>query len=235
MKTSVRTEAGPILVVEDELVLAEAVKYSLEREGYEVLVALDGQQVLEHLRVAEPALVLLDLMLPGISGLDLCRMIRANSIVPIVMLTAKDSESDKVVSLEMGADDYVTKPFSMQELISRVRAHLRRSSMLRSVSAPASLKAGPVEMDPASHGVWIRGEEVTLPPKEFALLELFLARSGKLLTRDLLISKIWGNDYFGDTRTLDVHVKRLRSRIEQDPHRPRHLMTIRGLGYKFEP
>lgn len=235
MKTKAQVGTGPILIVEDEPALAEAVKYNLEREGYEVLVAQDGQQVLEHLRSCEPSLVLLDLMLPGISGLDLCRMIRASSIVPIVMVTAKDSESDKVVSLEMGADDYVTKPFSMQELISRVRAHLRRASMLKTASVPVSLQVGPVEMDPASHGVRIRGKEVLLPPKEFALLELFLLRAGKLLTRDVLISKIWGSDYFGDTRTLDVHVKRLRSRIEEDPHRPRHLMTIRGLGYKFEP
>lgn len=235
METETQNALGPILIVEDEPALAEAVKYNLEREGYEALVAFDGHQVLEHLRTSEPSLILLDLMLPGISGLDLCKMIRASSIVPIVMVTAKDSESDKVVSLEMGADDYLTKPFSMPELISRVRAHLRRSAMLRTATAPASLQVGPVEMDPASHGVKIRGKEIQLPPKEFALLELFLMRAGKLLTRDVLISKIWGSDYFGDTRTLDVHVKRLRSRIEEDPHRPRHLMTLRGLGYKFEP
>lgn len=235
MKTTVEAGAGPILIVEDELALAEAVKYNLEREGYEVEVAYDGRQVLEYLRTNEPSLVLLDLMLPGISGLDLCKMIRATSIVPIVMVTAKDGESDKVVSLEMGADDYVTKPFSMQELISRVRAHLRRSGMLRGAGIPATLNLGPVELDPAGHGVKIRGREETLPPKEFALLELFLSRAGRLLTRDVLISQVWGNDYFGDTRTLDVHVKRLRARIEENPHRPRHLITIRGLGYKFDP
>jgi two-component system, OmpR family, response regulator RegX3 len=225
---------GPILLVEDESSMAEALRYNLESEGFQVVVATDGRQALEHLRVFRPRLVLLDLMIPDISGLDICRMIRRDSIVPIVVVTAKDTEADKVVSLEMGADDYITKPFSMRELLSRVRAHLRRSAMVELASLPPTLVAGPVEIDVASHGVKIRGIDVTLPPKEFALLEVFVLRAGRLLTRDLLISEVWGQDYFGDTRTLDVHVKRLRSKIEEDPHRPRFLKTVRGLGYKFD-
>lgn len=235
MHSQAPAQTGPILIVEDEPALAEVLKYNLEREGYPVAVAEDGGEVLKQLASVEPCLVLLDLMLPQICGLDLCRMIRAGSTVPIIVLTAKDGESDKVVSLEMGADDYVTKPFSMQELISRIRAQLRRAGMAGPANAPASLSAGPVEMDPSGHGVWIRGREELLPPKEFALLELLLSRAGKLVPRDVLIFKVWGPGYYGDTRTLDVHVRRLRARLEEDPHQPRHLMTIRGLGYKFEP
>lgn len=229
--------ASKILLVEDEESFAEAVKYSLEREGFQVTVASDGKQALQTFREFEPHLVLLDLMLPEVSGLDVCKIIRGESIVPIVMLTAKDTEADKVVSLEIGADDYITKPFSMQELLSRIRAHLRRALMTvpPPLPLPDILSGGPVEMDIGKHEVKIRGEPVTLPPKEFALMELFLLRPGRLLTRDVLISEVWGRDYFGDTRTLDVHIKRLRVKIEEDPHEPRHLRTIRGLGYKFDP
>ncbi|MGH2636727.1 MAG: response regulator [Actinomycetota bacterium] len=226
--------AARILVVEDEESLADSVRYNLEREGYGVSVATDGRGALERFRAERPALVILDLMLPEVSGLDVCRTIRAESDVPIIMVTAKDSEADKVTGLELGADDYVTKPFSMRELVSRVRANLRR---VRPPSAPPAvdevLAGGPVRMDVARHEVAVRGEAVALPPKEFELLEAFLRRKGRLLTRDFLIEEVWGADYFGDTRTLDVHVKRLRRKLETDPHHPDHLQTVRGLGYKF--
>ena len=224
-----------ILVVEDEEPLADSVKYNLEREGFEVLVAPDGNAGLESFRTHHPSLVILDLMLPGLSGLDVCRAVRSESDVPIIIVTAKDSEADKVTGLELGADDYVTKPFSVRELISRVRANLRRSQMPAPTAAPEVLRGGPVELDAGRHEVSVNGESISLPPKEFELLELFLARQGRLLTRDFLIAEVWGPDYFGDTKTLDVHIKRLRSKIEADPHRPAHLVTVRGLGYKFAP
>jgi two-component system response regulator RegX3 len=224
-----------ILVVEDEVPLAETLRYNLEREGYAVVLEPEGGEAMGRFREVEPSLVILDLMLPGLSGLDVCRLIRGESDVPIIMVTAKDSEADKVAGLEIGADDYVTKPFSVRELISRVRANLRR------VGPPAHadprgdevLTGGPIEMDVAKHELTVSGEIVSLPPKEFELLHLLLSRKGRLLTREFLIEEVWGPDYFGDTKTLDVHVKRLRARFEEDPHRPRHLVTVRGLGYKF--
>jgi two-component system, OmpR family, response regulator RegX3 len=223
-----------ILVVEDEESLADSIRYNLEREGYSVSVAPDGRRGLERYRTDPPSLVILDLMLPEVSGLDVCRTIRSDSDVPIIMVTAKDSEADKVAGLELGADDYVTKPFSMRELVSRVRANLRRTGP-HVVPAPADevLEGGPVRMDVARHEVAVREDAVSLPPKEFELLEAFLRRKGRLLTRDFLIEEVWGPDYFGDTRTLDVHVKRLRRKLEADPHQPDHLLTVRGLGYKF--
>ncbi len=228
------SDVARILVVEDEESLADSVRYNLEREGYAVTVATDGRRALERFREERPGLVILDLMLPEVSGLDVCRMIRGESEVPIIMVTAKDSEADKVAGLELGADDYVTKPFSMRELVSRVRANLRR---VRPPTSPTPfdevLGGGPVRMDVARHEVAVRGESVSLPPKEFELLEAFLRRKGRLLTRDFLIEEVWGTDYFGDTRTLDVHVKRLRRKLEADPHHPDHLLTVRGLGYKF--
>jgi two-component system response regulator RegX3 len=228
------TDAPKILVVEDEESLADSVRYNLEREGYSVSVATDGRHALERFRSDAPSLVILDLMLPEVSGLDLCRMIRAESDVPIIMVTAKDSEADKVTGLELGADDYVTKPFSMRELVSRVRANLRRTRpQAPSQAADEVLSAGPVRMDVARHEVSVREASVSLPPKEFELLETFLRRTGRLLTRDFLIDEVWGPDYFGDTRTLDVHVKRLRRKLESDPRHPEHLLTVRGLGYKF--
>jgi two-component system response regulator RegX3 len=222
-----------ILVVEDEGSLADTVRYNLERDGYTVAVAPDGRRALDRFRAEDPSLVILDLMLPELSGLDVCRQIRQISDVPIIMVTAKDSEADKVSGLEIGADDYVTKPFSVRELVSRVRAHLRRAEM--SVGSPVStmFTGGPVALDPERHEVRIRDALVPLPPKEFALLETLLRRKGRLLTRDHLISEVWGADYFGDTKTLDVHVKRLRQKIEEDPHQPAHLVTVRGLGYRF--
>lgn len=228
------TDGARILVVEDEESLADSVRYNLEREGYAVSVAFDGRRALERFRTEPPSLVILDLMLPEVSGLDVCRVIRTESDVPIIMVTAKDSEADKVTGLELGADDYVTKPFSMRELVSRVRANLRRTRSSSSVQAPEEiLLGGPIRMDVARHEVSVRGEAIGLPPKEFELLEAFLRRKGRLLTRDFLIEEVWGPDYFGDTRTLDVHVKRLRRKLEDDPHRPVHLQTVRGLGYKF--
>jgi two-component system response regulator RegX3 len=177
--------------------------------------------------------VILDLMLPEMSGLDVCRQIRQISNVPIIMVTAKDSEADKVSGLELGADDYVTKPFSVRELVSRVSAHLRRAGMRTDGSQEDVLSGGPISLDVAKHEVLVDGQTVGFPPKEFELLEAFLRRKGRLLTRDFLIEEVWGAGYFGDTKTLDVHVKRLRKKVEKDPHQPKHLVTVRGLGYKF--
>jgi two-component system response regulator RegX3 len=223
-----------ILLVEDEESLADTLRYNLEREGFAVAVATDGRLALERFRSEPPSLVILDLMLPEISGLDVCRQIRLISNVPIIMVTAKDAEADKVSGLELGADDYVTKPFSVRELVSRVRAHLRRVEMGEgSAGSDRALRAGPVELDADRHEVRVRGELVPLPPKEFALLEILVRLKGRLLTRDHLIAEVWGADYFGDTKTLDVHMKRLRQKVEEDPHRPTHLLTVRGLGYRF--
>jgi two-component system response regulator RegX3 len=232
---SARADPATVLVVEDEAALADTIAYHLSREGYDVLTATDGEKALELFREESPSIVVLDLMLPKLSGLDVCRAMRAESQVPIVILTAKDSEADKVAGLELGADDYVTKPFSVRELVSRLRAHLRRAEMLSPAAAPADgkLSGGPVELDPGRHEVLVRGETAAMTPKEFELLELFLTRKGRLLTRQFLIDEVWGSDYVGDTKTLDVHVKRLRQKIEADRHHPRHLVTVRGLGYKF--
>jgi two-component system, OmpR family, response regulator RegX3 len=229
-----QSSGNRILMVEDEEALADSVRYNLEREGFSVTVAPDGRRAIERFRAERPALVILDLMLPEVSGLDVCRMIRAESNVPIIMVTAKDSEADKVTGLELGADDYVTKPFSVRELVSRVRANLRRAQVVTpGTQHDEVLSGGPVTMDLARHEVTVRGERVSFPPKEFELLESFVRRKGRLLTRDFLIETVWGADYFGDTKTLDVHVKRLRKKIEEDPHRPMYLVTVRGLGYKF--
>jgi two-component system response regulator RegX3 len=222
-----------ILLVEDEPSLVETVRYALEREGFGVTVARDGREALERFAAEPPDLVILDLMLPAVSGLDVCRRIRESSMVPIVIVTAKDAEADKVAGLELGADDYVTKPFSVRELVSRVRANLRRSQMTVPDAAGEVLTGGPIRLDAARHEVTVRGDPVAFPPKEFELLESFLRSPGRLLTRERLIQRIWGGDYVGDTKTLDVHVKRLRQKIERDPHEPEHLLTVRGLGYKF--
>ena len=229
----VPTSSPKVLLVEDETALTESVSYNLLREGFTVVAAADGERALERFRAERPSIVLLDLMLPKLSGLDVCRAIRRESAVPIIMLTAKDSEADKVAGLELGADDYVTKPFSMRELISRIRAHLRRADMGQAAEADGRLSVGPVELDPGTHEVFVRGAPVPMTPREFELLETLLVRKGRLLTRDFLIREVWGPGYFGDTKTLDVHVKRLRQKIEEDPHQPRHILTVRGLGYKF--
>jgi two-component system response regulator RegX3 len=225
---------GLVLVVEDEEALVGAICYQLQREGFEAVSAVDGLRGLDLFRERSPALVILDLMLPRINGLDLCRIIRGESKVPIIILTAKDAEADKVAGLEIGADDYVTKPFSMRELVTRVRAQLRRAGMAPAKGDDVNLVAGPIEMDTQRHEVFVRGQPVDLPPKEFALLEAFMLRPGKLVTRQVLLSEVWGVEYFGDTRTLDVHIKRLRTKIEKDPRQPEHVKTVRGLGYKLQ-
>ncbi|NLT54734.1 MAG: response regulator transcription factor [Actinomycetales bacterium] len=223
-----------ILVVEDEESFSDPLSYLLRREGYDVAVAADGIHALEEFDRNGADLVLLDLMLPGLPGTEVCRQLRRRSKVPVIMLTAKDSEVDKVVGLELGADDYVTKPYSSRELVARVRAVLRRGS--ESDPAPlAALVAGPVRMDIERHVVTVDDAPVQLPLKEFELLELLLRNAGRVLTRMQLIERVWGSDYVGDTKTLDVHVKRLRSKVEPDPAAPRYLVTVRGLGYKFEP
>jgi two-component system response regulator RegX3 len=205
----------------------------LRREGYEVFVASDGNAAVSEFDKHGPDLVLLDLMLPGISGTEVCRIIRGKSSVPIIMLTAKDGEVDKVVGLELGADDYVTKPFSSRELLARVRAVLRRHGDVEEL-LPATIEAGSVRIDIERHVVSVRGENITMPLKEFDLLELLVRNSGRVLTRNQLIDRVWGADYVGDTKTLDVHIKRLRAKIEIDPSTPIHINTVRGLGYKFE-
>ncbi|GAB3616363.1 response regulator transcription factor [Okibacterium endophyticum] len=223
-----------ILLVEDENSLSEPLAYLLGREGYEVDVAADGPTAVQAFLSAEPDLVLLDLMLPGIPGTEVCRQIRAVSPVPIIMLTAKDSEVDIVVGLELGADDYVTKPYSSRELLARIRAVLRRRQSDIDEVDESILEAGSVRMDVDRHTVEVRGTEISMPLKEFELLELLLRNAGRVLTRGQLIDRVWGSDYFGDTKTLDVHIKRIRSRIEENPSEPRMLVTVRGLGYRFE-
>jgi len=222
-----------VLVIEDEESFRDALGFMLRKEGYDVDLAPDGIVALEQFERTGADLVLLDLMLPGLSGMDVCRAIRRQSRVPIIMVTAKDTEIDKVVGLELGADDYVTKPFSSRELTARIKAVLRRGPEIE-VQESTTVEAGPVRMDVERHVVTVRGEDVALPLKEFDLLELLLRNNGRVLTRDVLIDRVWGSDYVGDTKTLDVHVKRLRSKIESDPANPEHLLTVRGLGYKFE-
>jgi len=222
-----------VLVVEDEESFSDALSYSLRREGFEVAVCATGPDALETFDRTGADLVLLDLMLPGLPGSEVCRALRERSNVPVIMLTAKDSEIDKVVGLELGADDYVTKPFSTRELIARMRAVLRRRGDAEDV-ADATLEAGPVRMDVERHVVSVRGTSVQLPLKEFELLQVLLRNADRVLTRMQLIDRVWGADYVGDTKTLDVHIKRLRAKIETDPAKPRHIVTVRGLGYKFE-
>ena len=222
-----------VLVVEDEESFRDALGFMLRKEGYDVEVAADGLKAIEQYDRNGADLILLDLMLPGMSGTDVCRTIRAKSRVPIIMVTAKDTEIDKVVGLELGADDYVTKPISSRELTARIKAVLRRGPDPDDV-VTSIVEAGPVRMDVERHVVAVSGTEVALPLKEFDLLELLLRNAGRVLTRGQLIDRVWGSDYVGDTKTLDVHVKRLRAKIETDPANPQHLLTVRGLGYKFE-
>ena len=222
-----------ILVVEDEASFSEALSYVLGKEGFEVVVADTGDGAVATFDKVGADLVLLDLMLPGLSGTEFCKQLRARSNVPIIMLTAKDTEVDKVVGLELGADDYVTKPYSKAELIARIKAVLRRQGEVVE-TADAILTAGPVQIDVERHQVKINNTSVSLPLKEFELLEYLIRNSGRVLTRAQLIDRVWGSDYFGDTKTLDVHVKRLRAKIEKDPANPVYIQTIRGLGYKFE-
>jgi two-component system response regulator RegX3 len=226
-----------IFLVEDEESFVEALRVGLVREGFRVHVARDGVEALDMFDDVAPDLVLLDVMLPRISGIDVCRELRRRSHVPIIMVTAKGAEIDTVVGLEVGADDYVTKPYRMRELVARMRAVLRRRG---SEPAPSEgvagdvFEVGDVRLDPDRHEVLVRGEPMSLPLKEFELLEVLLANAGRVLPRDTLIDRVWGTDYVGDTKTLDVHIKRLRAKVEDDPSRPSRIVTIRGLGYKYE-
>jgi two-component system, OmpR family, response regulator RegX3 len=222
-----------VLVVEDEESFSDALSYMLRREGYEVEIAETGPEAITAFERSGADLVLLDLMLPGLSGTEVCRTLRSRSNVPIIMVTARDTEVDKVVGLELGADDYVTKPFSSRELVARIRAVLRRGGESDEL-VEATVEAGPVRMDVERHVVSVDGAQIAMPLKEFDLLEMLLRNAGRVLTRGQLIDRVWGADYVGDTKTLDVHVKRLRSKIEPDPANPKHLVTVRGLGYKFE-
>ncbi len=222
-----------LLVVEDEESIVDALSYMLRKEGFEVAIASTGPAALAEMERSGADLVLLDLMLPGLPGTEVCRQLRLKSNVPVIMLTAKDTEVDKVVGLELGADDYVTKPFSSRELVARIRAVLRRRGEPEDVGSP-TLEAGPVRMDVERHVVTVNGAPIQLPLKEFELLELLLRNSGRVLTRLQLIDRVWGSDYVGDTKTLDVHIKRLRAKVEPDPGVPRYIVTVRGLGYKFD-
>ena len=224
-----------VLIVEDEESLADPLAFLLRKEGFEATVVADGPTALAEFDRAGADIVLLDLMLPGMSGTDVCKQLRLKSSVPVIMVTARDSEIDKVVGLELGADDYVTKPYSARELIARIRAVLRRGADADDTAAiDGVLESGPVRMDVERHVVSVNGDPITLPLKEFDLLEYLMRNSGRVLTRGQLIDRVWGADYVGDTKTLDVHVKRLRSKIEADPANPVHLVTVRGLGYKLE-
>ena len=223
-----------VLVVEDEETYRDALEFVLRKEGFEVKLVANGPDALTEFERSGADLILLDLMLPGLSGTDVCRQIRQTSSVPIIMVTAKDSEIDKVVGLELGADDYVTKPFSSRELVARIRAVMRRRTAEPGSKSDVTLSAGNIEMDVERHVVTVDGETVKLPLKEFELLEVLMRNAGRVLTRGQLIDRVWGSDYVGDTKTLDVHVKRLRSKIEPEPAEPTVLVTVRGLGYKLE-
>jgi two-component system response regulator RegX3 len=224
-----------ILVVDDEQSYRDALAVALQREGFLVETAADGAEAIVRFDTAKPALVLLDLMLPKISGIDVCRELRTRSRVPIIMVTARNAEIDAVVGLEVGADDYVTKPFRLRELIARVRAALRRGPVEEDeLDRPEVLEIGDVRLDAGRHEVFVRSNPIALPLKEFELLELLMANAGRVLTRDVLIDRIWGPNYFGDTKTLDVHIKRLRSKIELDPATPARIVTVRGVGYRYE-
>lgn len=227
--------APVVLVVEDEESFVEALKIGLKREGFRVEVARDGLQALDMYDIVQPDVILLDVMLPKMSGIDVCRQLRKKTMTPIIMVTAKGAEIDTVVGLEVGADDYVTKPYRLRELTARMRAVMRRSPSERGGElSDATLSVGDVVLDPDQHEVVIRGEAQSLPLKEFELLHILLANAGRVLPRETLIDRVWGSDYVGDTKTLDVHIKRLRSKIEEDPGNPTRIITIRGLGYKYD-
>lgn len=223
-----------ILIVEDESSFSDALSFLLSKEGFEVSIAETGRAALEIFKAETFDLILLDLMIPEISGIEVCRAIRTTSSIPIIMLTAKDSEIDKVVGLELGADDYVTKPYSSRELVARIKAVLRRGSVEDNSQEAGVHSAGNIRMDIERHAVSVNGAAISLPLKEFELLEFLIRNKGRVLTRGQLIDRVWGDDYYGDTKTLDVHIKRLRSKIEVDPANPILIQTIRGLGYKFE-
>jgi two-component system, OmpR family, response regulator RegX3 len=223
-----------VLVVEDEEAFVEALTVGLSREGFRVQVARDGEKALAMFDAVRPDVVLLDVMLPKVSGIDVCRALRKRSQVPIIMVTAKGSEIDTVVGLEVGADDYVTKPYRIRELVARMRAVMRRTAARQEDLGADAVQVDDIALDPERHEVHIRGEQVQLPLKEFELLHVLLANAGRVITREQLIERVWGSDYVGDTKTLDVHVKRLRGKVETDPANPQRIVTIRGLGYKLE-
>ena len=223
-----------ILIIEDERPLAEAVEFSLEKEGYEVDIALDGESGWERCESGAYDLILLDLMLPGMDGMEICRRIRQQGVTPVIMLTAKDSDVDKILGLEMGADDYVTKPFNMRELVARIKAVLRRAKTDAEGGMQDRLQAGDIVIDKDRHEVIVAGEVVEMPLMEYRLLELFLRNPGKALAREYLLNKAWEGDFYGQTKTLDVHIRRLREKIERDPAAPEHIITVRGVGYRFE-
>ncbi|MCC7369364.1 MAG: response regulator transcription factor [Chloroflexi bacterium] len=225
-----------VLVVDDEPTLVDTIRYSLRRDGFDVHVAMDGNEALKLARASMPDLVVLDLMLPGIDGLEVCRQLRRESTVPILMLTAKDDEIDKIVGLEVGADDYMTKPFSMRELLARIRAMLRRSRMTQQAAdeeGPQAVRSGDLEVDPLQRRVTLGERVLQLKPKEFDLLIYLMQHRGQVLTRDQLLEKVWGYTFGGDTRTVDVHIRWLREKVEEDPGSPRRLETVRGVGYRF--
>jgi two-component system response regulator RegX3 len=222
-----------VLVIEDEESFRDALQFMLSREGFDVVLAADGAEGMKQFDAKNPDIVLLDLMLPEVSGTEVCKYIRTKSNVPVIMLTAKDTEIDKVVGLELGADDYVTKPFSTRELLARIKAVLRRGSDIE-LDTVGMIEGGPIRMDVERHALTVNGEAVAMPLKEFELLEFLMRNSGRVLTRGQLMDRIWGSDYVGDGKTLDVHVKRIRSKIEPDPANPVYLTTVRGLGYRFE-
>ncbi|MBC7230390.1 MAG: response regulator transcription factor [Actinobacteria bacterium] len=225
-----------ILIIEDERPLAEAVEFSLEKEGYEVDIALDGEKGWAMFSGSDYDLILLDLMLPGLDGMEICRRVRGAGSTPVIMLTAKDADVDKILGLEMGADDYITKPFNMRELVARVRAVLRRAAGegVASTSRTKRLAAGDIVLDADRHEVTVGGKVVEMPLMEYRLLELFMRNPGKALGREYLLNKAWEGDFYGQTKTLDVHIRRLREKIEEDPANPRHIITVRGVGYRFE-
>jgi two-component system OmpR family response regulator len=232
--------AGKILIVEDDQTLLEVLNYNLTKEGYTTITASDGEQALALARSERPALVVLDIMLPGISGFEVCRILRQEATVPILMLTAKGEEIDKVVGLELGADDYMTKPFSMRELLARVRAMLRRTEMVKQETGksegpgPQTVHAGKIEIDLARHSTRNNGMDMDLSPKEYDLLVFLVRNRGQVFNREALLEKVWGYDFAGDTRTVDVHIRWLRQKIEVDPNNPEYIKTVRGVGYKFE-
>jgi two-component system OmpR family response regulator len=226
--------AGKIFIVEDDINLLEAVKYNLRKEGYGVITASDGEQALEVARKEKPDLIILDIMLPKMNGFEVCRILRKEMTVPILMLTAKADETDKIVGLEIGADDYMTKPFSMRELLARVRAMLRRTKMVEAPIGQAPIKIGNLEVDTARHRAALAGAVLELSPKEFDLLAFLARNKGLVFTREQLLEKVWGYDFAGDTRTVDVHIRWLRQKTEQDAGHPKYLITVRGTGYKLE-
>jgi DNA-binding response OmpR family regulator len=242
MLEQTKVKASKVLLVDDDKTLLDVLKYNLEKERYDVVVASDGAQALELARAEEPDLIILDVMLPGLDGLEVCRILRKDTTVPILMLTAKGEEVDRVVGLELGADDYITKPFSIRELLARVRATLRRAQFRQHPSNVPSpdveespvVKAGDFQVDVLRHAIFYKGEQLQLSPKEFELLAFLIRHRGQVFARETLVEKIWGYDYEGTARTVDVHIRSLRTKIEQDPAKPEHLITVHGFGYKFE-